>query len=178
MIVEHKIAFTKTQIKMMDCWYACIQMLCSSEAGSKTKPKGPAAKAHRAPFFVAGMIGQKLDFLSDAGTAIMNENGLIDISNNIDTNDIATLATNLQTYGPIIAGGTFGMNRCGHFIVISGCDTATGCVSIYDPAWGMGKDTKPWTYVDERSWGSMGSLGAFIAHDSDDFFNQPTRARR
>ena len=173
MIVEHKIKFTKTQVKMMDCWYACIQMIGSCEAGSKTTPKGEAAKNHRAPFFV----GKKLDFASNLGIEIIKENGLKDISACIDTSDIATLATNLQTYGPIIAGGMFGgYNTQGHFIVISGCNPSTGMVTIYDPGWGKGKDTKPWSYIALHSWGTLGSMGAFIAYDSKDFFSQK-RAR-
>jgi len=173
MIVEHDIVFTKTQKKMRDCWYACIQMLCSSEAGSKTKPKGPNTKAHRDKFF----LGRALDFQSREGGEIMSENGLTDITKKIDLNNIDTLVTNLQTYGPIMVGGKFGGNNTiGHFIVISGCDTATGCVSIYDPWWGKGKDIKPWAYIGQHTWWSLGTLGSFIAHDSGDFFDQPTRA--
>ena len=180
MIVEHEIVFTKTQTKMMDCWYACIQMLRSGAAGTKTKPQGTSTLEHRSTFF----IGSKLDFSSQTGMKIIAENGLIDLAGNIRLNNIDTLAQNLQTYGPIGVGGLFGLfNTQGHFIVISGCNTETGKVSIYDPAWGKGKDTKCWTYIKQHVWTIMGdtdapSAGSFVSHDSADFFSQPTRARR
>ena len=179
MIVEHDLVFTKTQTKMMDCWYACIQMVCSASAGSKTKPKGPAVKNHRSTFFV----GQKLDFSSAAGTEILNENGLVKISRKIKLNSIDTLAQCLQTYGPIIVGGKFGPLNAGHFVVISGCNTGTGNVSICDPGWGKGKNTEPWSYISQKTWTIMGDEnepqdGAFIAVDPTGFFDQASRARR
>lgn len=164
---------------MMDCWYACIQMVCSSTAGVKTKPKGPATKQHRSTFFV----GKKLDFSSAKGKEVLKENGLVKISHKIKLNDINSLAKCLQTYGPIIVGGKYGPLSAGHFIVISGCDTGTGNVSICDPGWGKGKCTKPWSYIAQKTWTILGDDtapddGAFVAVDPTGLFDQATRARR
>jgi hypothetical protein len=130
--VKHEIVFGKTQKKCLDCWYACIQMVRSSIAGTKTKPDGAATQKHRARFFT----GKKLDFTSKEGTAIMEENNLINISDKIDLDDIDTLYKALQTYGPVIIGGDFALlNTQGHFVVVSGCDTGkTAAICGRSPA--------------------------------------------
>src|SRR5215831_16574422 len=121
----------KKQSKMFDCWYACIQMLISYDAGAKTKPHG-TAQTHR-----QGHFGHKLG----AGAtmdAIKDEHGLVDVSTRIFNSDALTDAAKMNVllhhYGPIMISGTYGgfkipfMNRivnrsANHFIVVAGTDT-------------------------------------------------------
>src|SRR5262249_11999677 len=137
MDIQHDILFPKTQTKMMDCWYACIQMIKSAVMGAKTKPAGPHTLAHRN---VKG-IGRKLSFAGTVGVHVLNENQLVDISNKVKLDRIQTLASVLESHGPIIVGGKFGFfNTQGHFIVISGCNTDNGLATVYDPGWGGGRE--------------------------------------
>jgi hypothetical protein len=141
MIVDFNLVFTKTQFKANDCWYACIQMIRSAVAGAKTAVAGQSAATHRSP-----ILGQKLDFNSPVGAAIIRENNLRDVASQIKLDKMDTLGRCMQNCGPLIVGGKFAvLNTQGHFIVISGCNTDTGTVSVYDPGWGKGKDTKPWS---------------------------------
>jgi hypothetical protein len=173
MIIQHYIAFEKTQKKMFDCWYACIQMLRSAVAGAKTKPAGQTTMAHRSRW----ALGRKLDFGSAEGGAILRENHLVDISPKIRFDRINSLAKELQDRGPLIAGGKYSpLNMFGHFIVISGVDTNTGSVSICDPGWGKGKETKTWDYITRHAWKMVGddnqpSAGGFVASDTSDLVN-------
>ena len=86
---------------MMDCWYACVQMVLSYHANGKTKPKGDAVKDHRA----IKALGRKLDFGSQIGRRIMIDNGLEDVSSKAKLNHFATIANTLKDYGPLIIGG-------------------------------------------------------------------------
>ena len=178
MIVEHEILYGKTQTKMMDCWYACIQIIKSATLGAKTKCVGPAATDHRN----VKAIGRKLSFAGGVGFQVMTENQLEDISGRIKLDKIMTLATALQTYGPIIISGQFGFfNTQGHCIVISGVDTDTGVVKVYDPAWTKGRQIKSWNYIIRNCWKMMGdddapASGTFVANETH--VNTPvTRAR-
>lgn len=179
MIVEFNLVFTKTQFKANDCWYACIQMIRSAVAGARTAVAGQTAATHRSP-----ILGQKLSFESPVGAQIIRDNGLRDVANQIKLNKMDMLARCMQTYGPLIVGGKFAvMNSQGHFIVISGCNTDAGQVSVYDPGWGKGRDTKPWSDITAHIWKVPGSdvdpaAGSVIADDPTAFFNQATRARR
>lgn len=167
MTVQHDILFGKTQTKMMDCWYACIQMLKSAMMGAKTKPAGQTTLSHRNVKF----IGRKLSFANGVGAQVMAENQLEDVSNKVKLDNLLTLARVLQTYGPVMVGGKFGFfNTQGHFIVISGCNTDTGIVTVYDPAWGHGRETKSWAYIVRNCWKMMGdddapAAGTFIANE-------------
>lgn len=153
MNIDYPIRFGKTQTKMMDCWYACIQMVKSARANAKTKPTGDTTMAHRS----MPVIGQKLSFASDEGDAIMHENDLTPIERSIKFNNIVSVYNTLQQYGPFIVGGKFALfNTQGHFIVISGCNTVTGKVTIYDPGWGGGRSVKSWTYITKHVWKAIG----------------------
>ena len=180
MIVEHRITFTRTQAKMMDCWYACIRMIKGTVAGAPGMAAGAATQAHRS----APVVGKKLSFASAPGADIMRENNLTDVSGQIRLSDINTLARALQQYGPLIVGGKFAFfNTQGHFVVISGCNTDDGTVSIYDPGWGKGKDTKQWSYITQHCFKLMGDddspgAGTFVADNPAAFFGQATRGRR
>ena len=169
MTVTHDIVSPKTQTKMNDCWYACIQMLKSSIMGAKTKPAGPTTLSHRN---VKG-IGRKLSFATATGGHVMAENQLVDVSNKVKLDRILTLAKVLEAYGPVMAGGKFGFfNTAGHFIVISGCNTDTGLVTVYDPAWAHGRSDKSWNYIVRHCWKMMGdddapAAGTFVANETN-----------
>ena len=179
MIVEHEILYGKTQTKMMDCWWASIQIIKSATLGAKTKCSGPAATAHRN----IACIGRKLSFAGEVGAQVLAENQLVDISGRIRMDTVTTLATALQTYGPVIVGGKFAFfNTQGHCIVISGVNTDTGVVNIYDPAWGKGRQSKSWDYIARNCSRMMGDenvpdIGTFVANQAAG--NAPeVRARR
>lgn len=180
MVVEHTLKFTKTQAKMMDCWYACTQMIRSAAGGAVSVPTGHATQAHRA----MPVVGQRLAFTSTPGRDIMMENNLIDVTSRVRLNDINTLAKALQTNGPLIACGKFALfNTQGHCIVIAGCDTTAATVSIYDPGWGQGRQTKPWSYIVEHLHklaldANVPGDCALVADNPAPFFAQATRARR
>jgi hypothetical protein len=71
-VVSHEILFPKTQSKMTDCWYACIQMLKSAVIGAKTKPGGATVVAQRRK------INAGLSFAGAAGASVIEENELVD----------------------------------------------------------------------------------------------------
>jgi hypothetical protein len=181
MVVNHEILFPKTQSKMTDCWYACIQMLKSSIVGAKSTPGGATVVAQRRK------MNAGLSFSDDAGASVIEENGLVDITSQIDVDDMLTLGKALETYGPVIVNGKFAFfNKMGHAIVISGCDTETGLVTVYDPGWRQGKQSKSWSYIVTHLWKNRGdqtmlASGTIIANKADvatqtDFAT--TRARR
>jgi ABC-type bacteriocin/lantibiotic exporter with double-glycine peptidase domain len=166
MIVDHTILAAKRQTKMMDCWYACIQMIKSSVMGAKTKPGG-------AVMLVTRKKNDGIKFGEATGTAVLAENGLIDISNKIKLDKMMTLAKALETYGPVIVCGMFAFfNKYGHCIVISGCDTDTGVVTVYDPGWFKGKQSKSWDYIKTHLHKIQGdantpAAGAVVANKPD-----------
>src|SRR5262245_54496427 len=178
MIIEHELVFTKIQLKMFDCWYACTMMIRSAACGSRVTSLPGAAEEHRS----RPILGRKLAFAGSVGTDIIRENDLLDVSGKLKLNDIESLYRCLQSYGPIIACGKFAIfNTQCHCIVISGCDTVTGNVSIYDPGWAQGKQTKPYTYIAEYCGKMLGDAGTpaactFIA-DNPHWEATPTRAR-
>lgn len=77
MVVNHKILFSKTQSKMTDCWYACIQMVKSAVVGAKTKPGGATVVAQRRK------LNAGLSFAGPAGASVIEENELVDISSKV-----------------------------------------------------------------------------------------------
>jgi hypothetical protein len=166
MIVEHTILTAKRQTKMMDCWYACIQMIRSATMGAKTKPQG-------ATLMVVRAANNGIHWGDATGAAILAENNLVDVSKKVKLNDMMTLAKVLEAYGPVIASGKFAFfNKCGHCIVISGCDTDTGIVTVYDPGWLKGKQTKSWTYITTHMHKTPGedneaSQGGIVANKPD-----------
>lgn len=146
----------KRQTKMMDCWYACIQMILSYHANGKTKPKGNAVAGHRD----VKAIGRKLDFDSTTGRQILSDNGLVDVSGKIKLNDFDTMAKCLKQFGPLGIGGKYGVfNTQGHFVVIAGWNTDDETVLIVDPAWAHGKQWKPYSYL-KHTWTVMGDNDA------------------
>jgi hypothetical protein len=141
MVVSHEILFPTTQSKMTDCWYACIQMLKSAVIGAKTKPGGATVVAQRRK------INAGLSFAGAAGASVIEENELVDISSKVKLDDMLTLGTALEAYGPVIVTGKFAFfNKVGHPIVISGCDSDTVVVPVYDPGWLRGRQEKSWAY--------------------------------
>lgn len=169
MIVNHDIVSPKIATKMNDCWYACIQMIKSATMGVKTKPAGATTLSHRniTPF------GRGLSFATTVGVQVMAENKLEDVSEKVKLDRILTLAEVLETRGPVIACGKFGFfNTAGHCIVISGCNTDTGLVAVYDPAWAHGRADKSWNYITRYCWKMMGdedspASGTFIANETN-----------
>jgi hypothetical protein len=167
MVVNHEILFAKTQSKMTDCWYACIQMLKSAVIGAKTKPGGATVVAQRRK------LNAGLSFAGAAGASVIEENELVDISSKVKLDDMLTLGTALETFGPVIVTGKFAFfNRVGHAIVISGCDSDTGLVTVYDPGWLQGRQEKSWAYIVTHLWKMQGdentpASGTIIANKSE-----------
>lgn len=180
-MVNHKILFPKTQSKMTDCWYACIQMLKSAVIGAKTTPGGATAAAQRRK------LNAGLGFETTIGASVLEENDLVDISSEVKLDDMLTLGKALETYGPLIVTGKFAFfNKLGHAIVVSGCDSDTGVVTIYDPGWLLGRQEKSWSYIATHLWKMRGdentpASGTIVANNAEvatetDFAT--TRARR
>ena len=165
MSLEYEIVFPKTQTRMNDCWYACIQMLRCTIMGEKTKPQGDKTLEHRD----RKVIGRKLGFGTEIGEQIINENQLFDVSGLVRFSEIKDLEDVLSRFGPVIACGKFAFfNKFGHCIVISGCNTDSGMVSIYDPGWLEGRQTKSWSYIGahcqrKTAYPDMPRKGTFIA---------------
>lgn len=146
----------KRQTKMMDCWYACIQMVLSYHANGKTKPMGAAVAKHRN----VKAIGRTLSFDSNEGRQVLSDNGMVDVSGKVKLNDFSSIADCLKDYGPLIIGGKYGFfNTQGHFVVIAGWDTGTQTLLIVDPAWAHGKNWEPFTYL-KHTWTVMGDTDA------------------
>ena len=166
MIIEYEIVSPKTQTKMNDCWYACIQMLRSTIMGVKSKPQGDVTLGHRDK----RVVGRKLSFGDDNGKHALLENQLVDVSGLVNFNDLEGFGDVLLNHGPLIACGKFAFfNKFGHCIVISGCNTQNGMVTVYDPGWGEGRQTKPWDYIGlhcERrtDYPQMPRKGSFVAN--------------
>ena len=181
MVVNHEILFPKTQSKMTDCWYACIQMLKSAVIGAKTTPGGATVAAQRRK------LNAGLSFETTAGASVLEENDLVDISSKVKLDDMLTLGKALETYGPLIVTGKFAFfNKVGHAIVVSGCDSDTGVVTVYDPGWLLGRQEKSWSYIVTHLWKMRGdentpASGTIVANKAEvatetDFAT--TRARR
>lgn len=176
MTVDFPLNTTKIQLKMYDCWYACIIMIRSAVVGSRVDGAGATAAQYR-----SAITGQRLSFTSSTGQEIIRENGLIDVANRIRLDRIQTLAKTMETYGPLIVSGMFALfNRYGHCMVIHGVNTDTGEIKIYDPGWCKGETTKPWSYITTYVHKVTGSddtpvAGSFVAQDPAPFFDQPTR---
>jgi Papain-like cysteine protease AvrRpt2 len=167
MVVNHEILFPKTQSKMTDCWYACIQILKSSIMGAKTMPGGATVVAQRRK------MNAGLSFSEEAGASVIEENDLVDITSQVELDDMLTLGKALETYGPVIVTGKFAFfNKMGHAIVISGCDTDTGLVTVYDPGWLQGRQEKSWSYIVTHLWKRRGdqttlARGTIIANKAE-----------
>ena len=178
MVVEHRLVVTVIQTKMFDCWYACIQMIQGNSAHQRIIPTGKKTQDHRG----ASIKGQKLNFSTPVGQDIMTENGLLDISKQVKLADMTTLANKLRIHGPLIVGGSFAMfNTQGHFIVISGCDTDMGTVSVYNPGWGQGRATKTWDYITKHIWKNeydsiSPEYGSIIAANVPSTFDETKKA--
>lgn len=128
-----------TQIKMRDCWYACMQMLLKQRWGEdegKWKPQGVDELRK-------GMLGQKACFDGKFRAA----HGLIEIGHLLNVDDIKSVFELLKTYGPFIVAGKFDVLRQGHCVVICGVNTKTEMVYRDNPAWGYGKAWKPKAYL-------------------------------
>src|SRR5688572_1476956 len=104
MTIQYQMDYGKTQTKMNDCWYACIQMMKSWKAGAKTKPSGSNTLNHR-----SSMTGQAIRFYDDVGIEVLKENKLIFLYDEFKFDDMTTLYFCSQKYGPLIASGKFGI---------------------------------------------------------------------
>ena len=144
----------KKQTKANDCWYACIQMLRTWQAGAKSKPLGKTVAEHRDVW----AFGRTLGFGSTKGMQIQADNGLKEIGLELLTDDIDSIHNALFKYGPFIVGGSYGPCGAGHFVVICGVNTDTGMIYRDNPAWGYGKDWKPLSYL-EKAWKPKGAKG-------------------
>jgi Papain-like cysteine protease AvrRpt2 len=63
-------------------------------------------------------------------------------------------------------------NKMGHAIVISGCDSDTGLVTVYDPGWLQGRQEKSWAYIVTHLWKMLGdentpASGTILANKSE-----------
>ncbi len=151
----------KRQTKANDCWYACIQMLRTQRAGTKTKTIGDAAaKLRKVP-----ILGRTLRAAEDSAyfKQILEQNGLMRVATRheyngfIVNNDEDVVLKALQRLGPIMIGGMYGRLmglKMGHFIVLSGIDTQRQLFKINDPD----KRQSDWrTYFDIKNdyWGRL-----------------------
>jgi hypothetical protein len=137
----------KRQTKMLDCWYACIQVLLTTRHGEKTKPKGNAIANHRK----MPLTGKKLSFSSNTGAIVMKENGLVEMSKYASSSgyNIQDVLTGLKKNGPIIICGAYGPLGCGHCVVITGADTDLDQIQIEDPGWGKGSKWQSIDYLNK-----------------------------
>jgi len=137
-----------TQVKLYDCWWACIRMLqpsgllspepplsflgaCSHHwrCGDRSPPPGPATRAAR-----RGCGGGYLDF-ADGGGAVLRENRLAPCGRGLRGGDFTAVTSTLRAYGPLIFGGRFGPHGADHFVVVSGLNPTRGQVFVHDPGW-------------------------------------------
>jgi hypothetical protein len=78
-----------------------------------------------------------------------------------------------RPYGPVTVTGKFAFfNKMGHAIVISGCDSDTGLVTVYDPGWLQGRQEKSWAYIVTHLWKMLGdentpASGTILANKSE-----------
>lgn len=126
----------KKQTKANDCWYACIQMLKTQKAGTKTKTIGEAAlHLHK------GILGHRLlaDMQESKSFAnVLKQNNLILVCQlmGFTFNEPETVHEALKRFGPIMVGGMYGRlfgKKMGHFIVLSGIDTGRQLYKVNDP---------------------------------------------
>lgn len=152
----------KTQTKLNDCWYACIQMLKTYQAGQKTKPTGAAVNAHRkAGALNGGFWGHALGANDPQFVGILQQNGLQDVSDDVGTNSVEAIQLYIDRYGPLIIGGDFGqvarirgtntwlLKGMGHYIVLIGTDP--GVVHIHDP-WHTHRTQMPFATFRAQVW--------------------------
>lgn len=145
----------KTQTKMMDCWYACIQMVLTYHRGQREKPRGNALAQHRD---IKG-VGRRLDFGSHVGGQIMFDNDLVAIGNELDLDDIGESVEDvLRRYGPFIVCGKFNRLKCGHCIVILGVDNIADQIYISDPGWLRGQRAEPLEYLRDINVDGAGNV--------------------
>lgn len=153
----------KKQTRLNDCWYACMQMLKTWQAGDvKTKAIGPAVNAHRnAGAFGGGFWGHTFGQGDAQYQSILNENGLRDVGHLAYTNTATDLQTAIDNLGPLIIGGDFGqvarirgtntwiLKGMGHYILAVGTDP--GQVHIHDP-WHSHRTIMPWATFRAQVW--------------------------
>jgi hypothetical protein len=148
----------KSQTKANDCWYACIQMLKTYKAGTKTKTIGEAAL-----HLHGGILGHTLladSTRSKSFTKVLDQNNLVCVCKEMYFNIIYpdTVEDALRKYGPIMIGGMygrlFGFKKMGHFIVLAGIDTDRQLFKIYDPD-EKKPDWRSYNRVSKDFWGHL-----------------------
>jgi hypothetical protein len=148
----------KEQTKLNDCWYASIQMLKTwKNWGTKVKPSGAHTK-----HLHAGLFGHKLN--ADSGKSkhfekVLTENNIICLPRTVlRLQEPESLLDALQTYGPIMSGGTFGkamrglIKNLGHYVVLAGVDTISGYYMLHDPWEAIGPKWMKGTEFCQMAW--------------------------
>lgn len=151
----------KHQTKANDCWYACIQMLRTQRAGTKSKTVGDAAANLRK----VPILGHTMRAAEDSAVFknILEQNGLMRVATRnefkgfIVDHDEDLIIKALQRFGPIMIGGLYGRlfgKKMGHFIVLSGIDTGRQLFKINDPDKRM-SDWRPYYRIKKDYWGIL-----------------------
>lgn len=144
MIIDYTLSGPGVPLAPFGSWRKSILVVRKAVVGTEMAKLGSAASAHRPPSRF-----QMIDFGRELPIEVLRRNGLQDVSARIKLNDIQSLARCLQTYGPLIVCGKFGL-MSPNPVVIRGCDTQTGDVMIYDAAFGQGNSTKSWSFIADR----------------------------
>ncbi len=140
MVIDYTLSGPGLPLRPFGRWRRSILVVRKAIVGTEMATRGFAASEHRPP-----RRFQMIDFGRELPVDVLRRNGLQDVSKRIKLNEIQSLARCLQTFGPLIVCGNFGL-LLPNPVVIRGCDTQTGDVMIYDAGFG-GNSTKSWTYI-------------------------------
>jgi|SRR4051812_28594611 hypothetical protein len=125
----------KHQTRANDCWYACVQMLRTyyfREGRHKTKPMGESVSKHRNQGAFSLVWGNPIGRHDEQWKNILAHNSLREVPVMV-TMGLEQLQNGVDAYGPLMIGGSFGLFKFGHYIVVTGTEPSANTVLVNDP---------------------------------------------